>query len=180
MMTPDMFERGLRYGVINKFNFLDNIVSDFNSVWKGYKRETVGKGWVDIHEKARGRDEFNKNYAVAQRLADDGDHVKMLPEYKADDWKTPDYLINASLWELKSPSGSRSSIDNAIRYGQDQAPNLVLQVSETADRSLVLRTIFKRFTRADSPARIRKLILFFGNEKHEWTADRIRGWTMPD
>jgi hypothetical protein len=178
MMTPDMFERGLKYGVISEFNFLDNIVSDFNAVWKGYTREPAGKGWIDIHGKARGSGEFNRNYAAAQKLAADGDHIKMLPVHNAEGWKNPDYLINASLWELESPSGSPSSINNAIRDGQGQAPNLVLQVPETADRSLVLRAIFKRFTRKDSPARIRKLILFFGGERSEWTADQIKGWMI--
>jgi hypothetical protein len=180
MMTPDMFERGLKYGVVNEFNSLDNIVSDFNSVWKGYARETTGKGWIDMHRKARGTGEFHKNYMAAKRLAADGDHIKMLPVHHAEDWKSPDYLINASLWELESPGGSRSSIDHAIRDGQDQAPNLILQVPGTADRSLVLRTIFNRFARKDSPARIRKLMLLWGDERSEWTAEQIRRWTMPE
>jgi hypothetical protein len=180
MMTPDMFERGLKYGVINEFNSLDNIVSDFNTLWKGYTREPIGKGWIDIHGKVRGSKEFNRNYAAAQKLAVDGDRVKMLPVHNVEGWKNPDYLINASLWELESPNGNKTSIDNAIRDGQDQAPNLVLQVPETADRSVVLRTIFNRFARKDSPARIRKLILLFGNERSEWTADQIKRWIMPD
>jgi hypothetical protein len=180
MMTPNMFERGLKHGVINEFNFMDNIVSDFISVWKGYKREAVGKGWIDVHETARGSKEFNKNYAVAQKLAADGDHIKILPVHNMENWKNPDYLINAGLWELESPSGSKSSINHAIREGQAQAPNLIIQVPETANRSLILRAIFNRFIRKDSPARIRKLILLFGNEKNEWTADQIRGWKIPD
>jgi hypothetical protein len=180
MMTPAMFERGLKYGVINEFNFMDNIVSDFNSVWKGYTRETTGKGWIDIHEKVRGSGEFTENHSVAKRLASDGDHVKMLPEHKVADWKNADYLMNNSLWELKSPNGNAVSINNAIRTGQDQAPNLIIRVPETADRSLILQTIFNRFTRKDSPARIRKLLLLFGDERFEWTADQIRGWKIPD
>jgi hypothetical protein len=39
--------------------------------------------------------------------------------------------------------------------------NLIVQIPETVNRSLVLRAIFDRFTRKDSSARIRKLILFF-------------------
>jgi hypothetical protein len=179
MMTPDMFERGLKYGVINEFNFMDNIVSDFNFVWKGYTRETFGKGWVDIHGKVRGSREFSGNYTVAKRLAADGDHVKMLPEHRMGSWKNADYLINNSLWELKSPGGSQSSVNRAIRDGQDQASNLIIRVPETADRTLILRTIFNRFTRKDSPARIKKLMLLFGDERTEWTADQIKRWIMP-
>jgi len=50
-----MFECGLQYGVINEFNMLDNIVTDFASVWKGCKREIFGKGWIEVHEKAKNR-----------------------------------------------------------------------------------------------------------------------------
>jgi hypothetical protein len=119
------------------------------------------------------------NYTIAKRLAADGDRVKMLPVYRVMNWKNPDYLINASLWELESPNGSQSSVDHAIRNGQDQAPNLIMQVPKTANRSQVLRTIYNRFTRKDSPARIRNLILLLGDERSGWTADQIRGWTIP-
>jgi hypothetical protein len=178
MMTPTMFERGLRYGVINEFNQLDNIVADFNSVWKGYKREIIGKGWIDVHEKAMGRKEFKRNYETAKKLATDGEHVKILPVHNLKYWKNPDYLKNGSLWELESPNGSKSSIDNAIRDGQKQALNLIIQVPKTADRKSVLRAIFNRFTHRQYPTRIRNLILYFGDEKNQWTADQIRGWSI--
>jgi hypothetical protein len=54
---------------------------------------------------------------VSDKLAADGDRVKMLPVHNAEGWKNPDYLINASLWELESPNGSRSFINHAIRDG---------------------------------------------------------------
>jgi hypothetical protein len=82
------------------YRTLDNIVADFDSVWKGYKREIVGKGWIDVHEKARTRDEFHKNYEVAKKLAADGEHIKMLPVHEGPGikkWKSADYLMNASL-----------------------------------------------------------------------------------
>jgi len=179
MMTPAMFERGLRYGVINEFTMLDNIVADFDSVWKGYKREIVGKGWIDIHEKAIRRREFNKNYETALKLATEGSHIKILPVHNADYWRSADYLIDASLWELETRNGSHSSIDNAIREGQEQALNLIIQLPKNIDRIPVLQTIFKRFTRKDSPARVRNLIVFFGDDKNQWTADQIRRWKLP-
>jgi hypothetical protein len=178
MMTPAMFERGLRYGIINEFSMLDNIVTDFNSVWKGYKREIVGRGWIDIHENAATRDEFTNNYAVAKKLAVEGDHLKLLPVHHANYWRSPDYLKNASLWELESPNGSKSSIDHAIRDGQNQAPNLIIQVPETIDRKSILKAIYDRFTHKQYPARARNLILFLGNRKDQWTADEIRRWDL--
>jgi hypothetical protein len=181
MMTPAMFERGLRYGVINEFNQLDNIVADFDSVWKGYKREIIGKGWIDIHGDAIKASGFKENYAVAQKEAMDGNQIKILPEHKGEglsEWKNPDYLRNACLWELKNPNGSKSSIDRAIREGQKQAPNLIIQAPKTADRNLILQAIFYRFTHKEFPARIRNLILYFGDEKNQWTADQIKGWAI--
>ena len=176
MMTPTMFERGLRYGIINEFNMLDNIVADFDSVWKGYKREIIGKGWIDIHESAINRREFKNNYETAKKLATEGDHIKILPEHKIKKWKNPDYLRNASLWELKTVNGSHASIDGAITEGQKQALNLIIQLPAGVNKNIVLKTIWLRFTRKDSPARIRNLILYIGNKKNEWTAEQIRRW----
>jgi hypothetical protein len=182
MMTKAMFERGLRYGIINEFNMLDNIVADFNSVWKGYKREIVGKGWIDIHDSVKNSKEFTDNYNVAKKLALDGEHIKMLPEHKGkgiSGWKNPDYLINASLWELKSPHEPKS-IKGAIRGGQKQALNLILQMSKNTDRQSVLSAIFDCFTSKQNPVNVRNLILYWGVEKNgPWTADQIRGWKMP-
>jgi hypothetical protein len=182
MMTKGMFERGLRYGVINEFNMLDNIVADFDSVWKNYKRKIVGKGWIDIHEKAISRDEFTKNYYVAKKLAADGEHIKILPIHEGagiKNWKNPDYLINASLWELETCNGSHSSIDHVIREGQKQALNLILQLPENTNRKIAIQTIYNRFTRKDSPAKVRNLIVYWGSKKEQWTADEIRRWKMP-
>jgi hypothetical protein len=174
MMTPGMFERGLRYGVINEFNMLDNIVADFDSVWKGYKREIVGKGWIDIHEKAIGYDEFKNNYEMAKKMTADGDHIKMLPIHRHKYWRNPDYLRNCSLWELESPNGSPSSINDAIREGQKQALNLILQLPKNVNREEVLWTLHKRFTFKKSPARVKNLIIYFGDQKEFWTAEQLR------
>jgi len=165
-------------GISYLLRLLDNIVADFDYIWKGYKREIVGKGWIDIHEKAKSRAEFKRNYDMAKRRAADGDHVKILPVHEGYKWKSPDYLINASLWELESPNGSKSSIDRAIREGQKQALNLIIEVPETADRKSVLKYIYNRFTRKDSPARIRNLIFYHGDEKNQWTADQIKRWDI--
>jgi hypothetical protein len=174
MMTPAMFERGLRYGVINEFNLLDNIVADFDSVWKGYKREYVGTGWIDIHEEAKKRSEFIKNYEIAKKEAMAGEKIKMLPVHNKKYWKNADYLKNASLWELESPNGSSSSITHAIREGQRQAPNLILQLPESISREQAMEAIYRRFYYKLSPARIRNLIIYYGNEREVWTAEQIR------
>jgi hypothetical protein len=176
MMTKGMFKRGLRYGIINEFNQLDNIVSDFNSVWKEYKREIVGKGWIDIHKDTVRSKEFQQNYEMAKLEAARGNRIKLLPEHKGKgitNWNNPDYLINASLWENKSAVGTEASINRAIRFGQKQAPNLIINVPEKANRQVVIDTIITRFRSTTNPAQIRNLILYHGQIRNQWTAEDI-------
>jgi hypothetical protein len=119
---------------------------------------------------------------MAKKLAKEGSFIKMLPEHKGKGikgWKNPDYLINANLWELESVVGTKSSIDRAIRKGQQQALNLVIQVPRTADRSIVLNAIYARFTHRQYPASARNLTLYHGDRKDQWTADQIRRWARP-
>ena len=140
------------------------LCADFDSLWKGYKREIVGKGWIDIHDEAIGRDEFKKNYDMAKKIAVDGDHVKILPVHEGKGikgWKSADYLINANLWELESPNGSETSINNAIKGGKKQAPNIIIQVPKTADYNSVLYFINKRLKYYSKE--VRRLILYHGN-----------------
>ncbi|MCL2126979.1 MAG: phage minor head protein [Treponema sp.] len=182
MMTKAMFERGLRYGVINEFNQLDNIVADFESLWKEYKREPVGKGWIDIHSAALKSKEFKNNYAAAKKLAAEGNYIKMLPEHKGkgiSGWSNPDYLMNASLWELKTPKEfSVNSIQRAIRDGQKQSLNVIIDLPETADWDIVTTGIYKRFIHTKYPTRVKNLIVLHGKTKYQWTADQIKGWDM--
>ena len=171
MMTKGMFERGLKYGIINEFNQLDNIVKDFDSLWNGYTREKIGKGWVDIHATSRNNPEFANNYAIAKKQAAEGNRIKMLPEHTGEGiygWKNPDYLINGSLWELKTIGGTKSSIKNAFSRGKEQAKNLIISISENADKSMLKRYIDGRFSDKKNPTSIRNLILYIGDEKFVW------------
>jgi len=166
-------------GVINEFNQLDNIVKDFDSLWSEYERRTIGKGWIDIHKSAFRNHGFNENFKVAQKLAKDGEHIKMLPEHKGKGitgWKNPDYLMNASLWELESPGGSLSSIDDAVRDGMKQAPNLILNIPKNADRDTIFYGIKKRILYKNNVEKIRNLIIYFGDEREQYTTSQILLW----
>ena len=168
MMTKGMFERGLRYGIINEFNQLDNIVMDFDSLWPEYTRKSFGNGWVDIHKTIINTDEFSKNYAMAEKLALEGERVKMLPThvgYKIKKWKNPDYLMNGSLWEYAKINGSKSSIKNAFKREADQAKNVIISVPANADEIMLTRYINGRFNHKKAPTSIRNLILFIGDKR---------------
>ena len=44
--------------------------------------------------------------------------------------KTPDFLINAELWELKSPKGSsKNTIGNNIHQAKRQSKNIIIDLS---------------------------------------------------
>jgi hypothetical protein len=77
-------------------------------------------------------------------------------------------------WELESPNGSPSSINHAIRDGQKQSLNLIIQLPQAINRDEVLWTIYKRFTHKVYPSRIKNLIIYYGNYKEQWTAEQIR------
>jgi hypothetical protein len=141
-------------------------------------KKTSGGARHGRREKTRNRKEFKKNYETAKKMAEDGEHIKMLPVHQGKGvtgWKNPDYLINASLWELESPNGSPSSINHAIRDGQKQSLNLVIQLPQSINRDEVLWTVYRRFTHKDYPANVKNLIIYYGDYKEQWTAEQIRG-----
>ncbi len=180
MMLPEMFSRGLQTGAIHEFNFMDNEAAYYDRIWEGYKRERIAKGsWIDVHEDIRGRKEFAENYKAAKTIAkNSGYKIKMLPEHIRGGWKNADYLINTELWELESPlTGTKSAIDKALRSGQKQAENVILHVPQDMDKDILRATIYNRFTRKDSPARIKRLMIIKGDSIEMVTASQIKeGW----
>jgi antitoxin component HigA of HigAB toxin-antitoxin module len=168
MMTKGMFERGLRHGVINEFNMLDNIVKDFDSVWTEYKRIPFGKGWVDVHHEAHKNNGFAQSLEMAEKEAMLGNQIKILPEHTGKGikkWKNPDYLYNASLYELKTIEGSKSSISNALSGKKKQSPNFIIAVPANANKTMLLRYINGRLKDKKQPLNIRKIILYIGGER---------------
>ena len=172
MMTKGMFERGLRYGIINEFNQLDNIVKDFDSLWPEYTRKIFGKGWVDIHKDVINTGEFQKNFDMAEKLATNGERVKMIPTHTGKGikkWKNPDYLMNGSLWEYAKINGSESSIKNAFKREADQSKNVIIQVPSDSKKYMLKRYINGRFNDKKTPTIIRNLILYIGDERYVWS-----------
>jgi len=176
MMLPEMFQRGLETGAISVFNFMDNVVTDYDKVWKGYKRDVSTKtGWVDVADAAKNQAEFPESLSVAKKLAGEGMKVKVLPQHNKLDWKNPDYLVDGQLFELKSPS-TINAIDKALRKAQKQAPNIVLDVQGKVDESEVRRLILLRLNRKDSASsdKIKTIILINGNVVTRFVAESFR------
>jgi len=178
MLLPDMFNRGLATGAINELNVTENVLADFDSVWKGYTREAgKGSGWVDVHQNAKGYEEYEENHAVAQSLAAEGRRVKQLPIHSRKGWKNPDYLIDGELWELETPTEmTTAAISRSVREGQRQAPNVVLHITGDIPEADLRREIKLRVTRKDSVSPLRKLMIVKGSSIERWTAEQVRAW----
>jgi hypothetical protein len=68
--------------------------------------------------------------AAAKRLAEYFmSDVEFIPRSNN---KTPDFLINAIAWELKSPQGSgRNNIQRQLQYASRQSKNIVISASRS-------------------------------------------------
>ncbi len=114
MLTERQIERGIKYGIIGEFNREENVIADYNQVWKGYTR-IKGKngGWYDLCENPP--DDWKKNKPVVEAMANAGYKVKVIPpidnikeKYKKD-WSNPDVFVNGSLWDIKEPEKMTAS-----------------------------------------------------------------------
>lgn len=175
-LTPAMFERGLKYGVINDFNFADNIVTNYDALWKGYEREIVGKGWIDIHEKAREENEFAKNHEVAQILAAQGDHIKILPAHVSHGWKNPDFMIDGNIYELKNPSSHKlATIWRDIRVADKQArqSGVVISLSRDVVYNAFLSGLRGQILNKDNPLETRHFIVIHDGNIFRYTRSDV-------
>lgn len=78
---------------------------------------------------------------------------------KAEQFRTPDFLINGVAWELKSPVGNSSrTIDNCLRSARGQSRNIVVDLSRTRmDRNRAISRINHYLSTQHSPGKIRRL-----------------------
>jgi hypothetical protein len=192
MMLPSMFERGLQTGAITELNFMDNVIADYDKVWKGYKREQIGDGFVDVHqdvkkwlvldETKKGNEKYadeilkaKKNYNDALKLAEDGYRVKVLPQhFGKDGWKNPDYLIDGELWELKSPTSIKmQTILGRIREGEKQANNMVLEVAKEVDYESLLHSLRGQILLKENPLETKNFIINQNGNIKKYTKEQI-------
>lgn len=177
-MLPSMFEQALKTGAITEFTALDNVLADYDKVWKGYTR-TKGKdgGWVDVAEKAKDAPEYGKNKAATDFLAATGRQIKLLPVHNKENWKNPDVLLeDGRLWEIETPdSATSSALDRAIREGQRQADYVILHLNKTVPEEMLRRSVWLRLTRKDSPSNLKALMIIEPDGVvRQYSADQIK------
>jgi len=87
--------------------------------------------------------------------------IKPLVGYKR---KTPDFIMNALEWEIKSPKGNaKRTIRNNIDLAKTQSPNIVIDTRRTKiSDELIEAELKKQYT---TKTRISRLIMITKNEK---------------
>jgi len=135
MMLPSQVEQAIKFGILNEFNREENIIADFDSLWKGYERhENKDGNWYDLCDNPPSDWETN-NKSVVQFLVKNGYNIKVIPEmqnikknYNVE-WSNPDIIIDGKLADIKIVE---KSIKSRLRSARDQElTNVVLTIPES-------------------------------------------------
>lgn len=131
------------------------------------------EGYLAIHP-AHGQNEWEENIIIGRMLASLGDSVVLLPNNK--ERPTPDALRNGEEWEFKTVCGYnlKNGIQNALRKGKTQAPNIICFVNMLYAIENITLGIHNA-VKFDSEMRIQKIgILFQDGRLIEMTREEVR------
>ncbi|PIE97296.1 MAG: phage head morphogenesis protein [Treponema sp.] len=178
MLTKGQIERGIKYGIIKELNRTENVIADYDELWKGYTRHK-GKngGWYDLCSDLP--DDWEENKSAVEALAETGYKVKVIPEiknvkknYKVD-WSNPDVFINALLYDVKKPKKMTS---NAVKsriasaWKKQRLTRAVLNVPNEMPEDILMTGIRRQAN--DDNNKITDIILIYkGNIKELKMAD---------
>ncbi|MGF7108800.1 hypothetical protein [Treponema pedis] len=138
MLTEGQIERGIQYGIIGEFNREENVIADYDSVWKDYTRyKSKGDGWYDLCKNPPS--DWEKNKPVVEALANAGYKVKVIPEIKnikdkyKKEWSNPDVFVNGFLWDIKEPEKMTVSAIKGRLVSSQKRQNLTKTVLNVPD-----------------------------------------------
>lgn len=143
-----------------------------NSVYKEYlKKAAPGKGIIKFdtgYENSKHRNEIETAKKLKQRFGGD---IVLLNE--KNEVKTPDYLWNGELWELKRVSSLNSTdkqMQKAIKQIHENPGGIIIQIiGDKASPQEIVREIKKRASRSGTSIKFDVII-----EKDEKIVDIIR------
>jgi hypothetical protein len=118
-------------------------------------------GLVLVHKLVNSSDsDFELLIAIGEVLAKEAKKVELLPKLHEKDVdfrrkvlsgvrtnKNPDLRINGEYWEVEAPKWpyKKTSIDNRIRQGQEQADSVIIYFAKEVNIKSVERIIIARF-----------------------------------
>lgn len=123
----------------------------------GYTRVYEGQngGYVEVHEQ-HNKQELRDNMAVAQWLADLGEHVRLLP---ATEERSPDATRNGIPWEFKRIAHATNfarAVQRELRRAKRQAPNILLYILQSYSFDDLTVGLYKA-VRDDEKAQIQRV-----------------------
>ena len=68
-------------------------------------------------------------FSTVHLLIENGYNIELIPPSQIEGMRTPDMVMNGSIWEMKSPDGgSKQTIKNNIQNAKHQACNMILDL----------------------------------------------------
>lgn len=172
MLRSNQIQRGLDYGIITEFNRSENIIADYDEIWKDYSRvEGKDGGWYDVVSTPPG--DWEQNEKAVSFLSGKGYKIKVLPGLNRKNWKNPDVYINGILSDIKAPTAATSNaIKNAMKSAQDQnLSSVIISLKKSFPTDELARGFKGRFNLIANS--INKVFLIYGNDAFEVTKENL-------
>jgi len=176
MLHSGQMMRGIKYGVITEFNKAENVIADYDTVWKDYSRVKNEKGgWYDVYKEPP--QDWMKNKPVVERLSSNGYRIKVLPELKNvpnQPWKNPDVFIDGVLSDIKEPvSMTSNAVKNALKSAQGQnLETVILSLKSEMPVDELKKGLRGRIFMKEN--KIKRVILLFHDEIFDLSDEAIR------
>lgn len=144
-LTESQIEQAIEYGILGQFNREENIFAVYADVWAGYTRKSYKSGgWYDLCDNPPD-DWFTNNKSIVEFLAENGYHIKVIPDIKNVEnkygvkWSNPDIILDGKLTDIKTVS---TSIKSRLKSAKNQKlKNVVLFIPD----SFTLEEIYSTF-----------------------------------
>jgi hypothetical protein len=151
-LTPEMLERAREYGIDGEIataainlgmkNYALELVKGYKTIYTGEKGGYIKKATNSIHT--------DKEISLAQKAADEGHQLYLLPENKkiidGKKFKNPDVICDDEIGDLKQLSSAKPArIDDAVKdTGHKGATMVILEVPDSITRKDIIAQLNDR------------------------------------
>ena len=132
------------------------------TIWTKIVFDDHTNGYVVVHQH-HGQGELKVNLQIGLQLVKLGFRVELLAETKIG--QSADATLDGVVWEFKSTNATKSSVQNRLRLGKEQSPNILLEVPIRFILRELLRGIISAVV-VDSRAKIQNVGLLFTSRDH--------------
>jgi hypothetical protein len=152
-LTPEMVDRARKYGIDGEIvaaaiklgmqNYALELVKEYTTIYI----PAAGSGYV---KRAINAPHSRREMSLAEKAADDGHQIYLLPENHKQDMKNPDIIIDNELGDIKQPTSKKlGRIDEDIRdTGHKGATVALMEIRDDLSWSEIESTIKNRMSRS--------------------------------